>query len=163
IEYSELYAFLSAANRDVADPRARLAVVAHPPAENARVPIVDLNELVTDSLVTGIPPSAGQTYFEEDDGRRLADVHVESGGTATIVLPAGRRIYVHCRRGEGSIRLAQRQSMTFDALAFGPPRERARGALDTALRRGLFRTAFGANYYRGFIDREAEFVPVSIG
>ena len=32
IEYSELSAFLSAANREVTDPRARLAVVVHPPA-----------------------------------------------------------------------------------------------------------------------------------
>jgi hypothetical protein len=162
IEYSELYAFLSAANRDVIDPRARLAVVAHPPSDNARTPIVNLDELATASTITGIPPGAGQTYFEQEDGRRLADVHVESGGAATIILPAETRVYVHCRQGETSIRLEPRQSIAFDALAFGPPSERARGALDTALRRGLFRTAFGANYYRGFIDREPEFVSVSI-
>ena len=43
IEYSEIAAFLSAANREVSDPRARPHMVVHPPPLDRRAPIVDLD------------------------------------------------------------------------------------------------------------------------
>jgi len=40
-----------------------------------------------------------------------------------------------------------------DALELGPSTQQARGALDRALRAGLFATPFGPGYYAGYTDR----------
>jgi hypothetical protein len=162
IEYSEIYAFLAAANREVPDQRARLHVMARPPADDARAAIVDLRDVRDGAIVAGVPASAGATYFEDELGDRLADIHVENGGQATLVLPAGRRLFVHCRLGEGSLAaLRPNQTVRFDSIAFGPPTRTARGSLDLALRKGLFAVPFGAGYYRGFIDQTSSFLLVS--
>ena len=160
VEYSELYAFLSAANRNVSDPRARLSVVVRPPGANARAPIIDLAELKARATITDIPAKAGHVHFEDQLGNRLADVRVENGAKLTVALPASRVVYVRSRLGEAEVTLKPREVVAFERLVLGPPTARARGALDLAMKRGLFATGFGPNYYRGFIDQTADFVAV---
>ena len=160
VEYSELYAFLSAANRNVADPRARLSVVVRPPGANARTPIVDLGDLKLRASITDISAKAGHVHFEDQLGNRLADVRVENGAKLTVTLPSSQTVYVRSRLGEAEVTLKPREIVPFDRLALGPPSARVRGALDLAMKRGLFATGFGPNYYRGFIDQSAEFVAV---
>jgi hypothetical protein len=160
VEYSELHAFLSAANRNVSDPRARLSVVARPPGTNARAPIIDLADFKPRASITDIPAKAGHVHFEDHLGNRLADVRVENGAKLTVTLPASEPVYVRSRLGEAEVTLKPRETVSFDRLALGPPTARVRGALDLAMKRGLFATGFGPNYYRGFIDQSAEFVAV---
>lgn len=160
VEYSELHAFLSAANRNVADPRARLSVVARPPSSNARTPIVDLKDLKARATITDITSKAGHVHFEDQRGNRLADVRVENGARLTVALPSARTMYVRSPLGEAEILLKPGEVVTFDQIALGPPTARVRGALDLAMKRGLFATGFGPNYYRGFIDQSADFVAV---
>jgi hypothetical protein len=160
IEYSELYAFLSAANRNVADPRARLSVVARPPSSNARAPIVDLKDLKARASVTEITSKAGHVHFEDQRGNRLADVRVENGARLAVALPSSKTMYVRSPLGEAELVLKPGEVVTFDRIVLGPPTARVRGALDLAMKRGLFATGFGPNYYRGFIDQTAEFVAV---
>ena len=164
IEYSELYAFLASANRDVSDSRARLSVVARPPAANARVAIVDLTQLKSVARIAGIPSSAGQLYLEDQFGNRLADVHVEAGAQLALTVPADKRLYLRCRSGEAEVLLRADQTLAFDRLTLEPPAARMRGVLDLAMRRGLFTTGFGPNYYRGFIDQTqtSQFVSVPL-
>jgi hypothetical protein len=160
VEYSELYAFLSAANRNVSDPRARLSVVARPPGANARAPIIDLAEFKPRASITDIPAKAGHVHFEDQLGNRLADVRVENGAKLTVMLPASEVVYVRSSLGEAEVTLKPRESIAFEHLALGPPSARARGSLDLAMKRGLFGTGFGPNYYRGFIDQSSDFVAV---
>jgi hypothetical protein len=160
VEYSELYAFLSAANRNVADPRARLSVVVRPPGANARAPIVDLASLKTRASITDIPAKAGHVHFEDHLGNRLADVRVENGAKLALTLPPSRVVYVRSRMGEAEVTLKPSEIVAFDRLILAPPTARVRGALDLAMKRGLFAAGFGPNYYRGFIDQSAEFVAV---
>lgn len=160
VEYSELYAFLSAANRNVSDPRARLSVVARPPGANARAPIVDLADLKARASITDIPAKAGHVHFEDQLGNRLADVRVENGARLAMSLPPSRVVYVRSRMGEAEVTLKPREVVAFDRLVLAPPTARVRGALDLAMKRGLFAAGFGPNYYRGFIDQSADFVAV---
>jgi hypothetical protein len=160
VEYSELYAFLSAANRNVADPRARLSVVVRPPGANARVPIVDLTDVKGRASIVDITAKAGHVHFEDQMGNRLADVRVENGARLALMLPSSRVVYVRSSMGEAEVTLKPREIVAFDRLALGPPTARVRGALDLAMKRGLFATGFGPNYYRGFIDQSADFVAV---
>lgn len=160
VEYSELYAFLSAANRNVADPRARLSVVVRPPGANARAPIVDLGDLKSRASITDIPAKAGHVHFEDQLGNRLADVRVENGAKLALSFTSSQLLYVRSRMGEAEVTLKPREVVAFERLVLGPPTARVRGALDLAMKRGLFAAGFGPNYYRGFIDQSAEFVAV---
>jgi hypothetical protein len=162
VEYSELYAFLSAANRNVSDPRARLSVVVRPPGVNARVPIVDLADLKTRASIVDIPAKAGHVHFEDQLGNRLADVRVENGGKLAVTLPSSRVVYVRSPLGEAEVTLKPKEVLAFERLTLAPPTARVRGSLDLAMKRGLFATGFGPNYYRGFIDQSTEFVAVPL-
>lgn len=163
IEYSEVYAFMGAANRLVGDPRARLDVVARPPDIDRRVAILDLSRLSRSRVVwlTGITRAAGFLQIDDAEGHRLVSLRAEAELVADLALPAGTTIYVragaretHFRRGAGDV-------VPFQSLAFQSAGENARGALGDALRRGLFATEFGRRYYTGFIDRAPEFLAVS--
>jgi hypothetical protein len=162
IEYSELYAFLAAANRGVDDARARLSVVARPPEVDRHVVILDLTHFPTARMarLRDIPARAGLVEVEDGAGRRLASLRGEPGFVADLILPAGT-VYVRAHDAEARLDSRPGDSVTFDGLRFQSPRSRARGALEDAVRRGLYAGEYGQGYYRGFIDQSADFVPVS--
>jgi hypothetical protein len=162
IEYSELYAFLAAANREVPDVRARLAIVARPPALDRHAAIVDLNVAPRPARLDGLTAGLGELYIEDEHGNRIADVHAEPGFRVALALPPDRALYVHTRRAEAALRLGAGATMDAARLAFGPPHRGARGALATALHAGLFALGFGPAYYRGFVDVHAELLPVPL-
>jgi hypothetical protein len=163
IEYSELYAFLGAANRKVADARARLAVVARPPDVDRRTVLWDLNWASGDRVVrlTRVPGRAGLVRIEDDAGRLLASFHGEPGFEADLLLPANEGLYIRASEGEARLAPTPGGRIDFDGLSFGRPTVRARGSLADALRRGLFASEFGPSYYNGFVDQAADFVPVT--
>ena len=161
IEYSELYAFLSAANREISDQRARPSVVLRAPAENGRAPLIDLAQFQTNGRVAAIPGEAGHIYFEDQRGNRLADVHPERGASSSVSLPAGRVLYLRSANGEAQLQLRSGETVAFDRLTLSPARARDRGSLDTAMRLGLFAGEFGPRYYRGFVDRSSDLLPVA--
>jgi hypothetical protein len=160
IEYSELHAFIASANRDVPDSRARLSVVSRPPAADARTAIVNLNDLKSAGRIVEIPASAGQVYLEDQFGNRLADVRAETGAQIALTLPSDLPMFLRCRTGEAELTLQEGETRAFGKVRLGPPASRMRGALDSALRKGLYTTGFGPNYYRGFIDQASQFVSV---
>jgi hypothetical protein len=164
IEYSEVYAFMGAANRLVDDPRARLSVVARPPDIDRRVPILDLARFAKgrSTWLTGLPPQAGLVQIEDRAGRRLVSVRAESELVTDLVLPAGTTIYVRAGDDrEAAFESAPGDVVPFGSLSFQGLPSRPRGPLADSLRRGLFATAFGRRYYAGFIDQAPEFVAVS--
>jgi hypothetical protein len=160
IEYSEIAAFLSAANGSVHDPRARLTPLTHAPTSEPREPIVDRRPRAGVAIldVHGFGPDA--VFVEDDRGDRLADVRPENGYGVRLSLPANRTWYVHTSRGEAEVRPLPGELVALDRLAFrGAPSE-ARGTLESALHDGLFATPFGWSYYRGFIDAAPGMAPV---
>ncbi len=158
IEYSELHSFLAAANREVRDPRARLSVVTRAPAVDRHAAIIE--GLAGQAHLSGIPGSAGHVFLEDQLGNRLADVHAEPGAEVSLVLPAERVLYVHAGAGEARFRLRSGEAVLYSELSLSEPSMRARGSLGDAMTAGLFASAFGPSYYRGFVDQAAEMVPV---
>jgi hypothetical protein len=158
IEYSEVAAFITAANRAVVDPRARPQIVVRAPPLDPRTPIVDLANLRGVAFLRGRPVAFGAFSLEDARGNRLLDMHADRGSQVALAVPAGDTLYLRTERGESIIRLSPRQTLDFESLSFAPRETRSRGALDTALRRGLFATEFGPSYYRGFVD-SAEDLP----
>jgi hypothetical protein len=155
VEYTELDAFLAAANREVQDPRARLRAVVRAPASSPRAPIADLTRARgTSSRLTKIPAAPEELYVEDTLGNRLADGRPERGFAMSFSLPVNRLLFVRRGDQEAEVVLRPGIDLEFAALSFRARPLRSRGALESALRAGLFLTPFGPSYYRGYVDRQ---------
>jgi Caspase domain len=150
VEYSELAAFIAAANRDIPDPRAAPRVIARPPQIDHNAPLVAIDTLRDTVLLTGDAAPLGHFYVELANGVRYVDAHFAAGATARIALPAGTRAFVRTDTREAEV--AGDGNVAIDRLAFHPIGVRSRGSLDVAYRVGLFHHAYGDAYYRGFVD-----------
>jgi hypothetical protein len=162
VEYSELSAFLGSVNAGIGDPRARLAVVARPPAINPHAPLGDLAALRRRAgALTGTGPSVGKFYVEDERGNRLGEMLPEPGFQFQLFLPVDERLYVRTNDSEGSFQLDAGAQRPLASIPMTPRSVRERGAVDSSLRRGLFSVPFGPFYYRGFVDARAELPPVA--
>jgi hypothetical protein len=162
VEYSEVAAFLAAANGAVADPRARLEPVVRAPSNDPRAAIVDIHARTEDAVLRGPAGAYGLLSVEDETGDRVLDLRAERGYRAHLLVPSARQLYIHSERGEAVVQAAPGATILLDALAFRPEPLASRGAVETALHRGLFATAFGRSYYRGFVDGASDLVPVPL-
>jgi hypothetical protein len=162
VEYSEIAAFLSAANLRVRDARARLEVVVRPPRINRRAPLFDVASLTKTIDLRGRATGVWSRGFfiENESGERLLDLLPEEDARVALRLPTGERLFLI--RPDGEVELDGRQGgpVLLASLAARPARARARGALDSALRDGLFASRFGPAFYQGFVSQREELVPV---
>ncbi|MEX1368192.1 MAG: caspase family protein [Nannocystaceae bacterium] len=154
IEYSELGAFVSAANHGVDDPRARLEVVVRPPKDDERLPLLDHGHLADQRLLLFGPGDRYHYTIEDGRGVRLADLHRSGEQPGYLRLPDGE-LFIHRRDGaddrdEAQVGSQQRGVLLAHLLAFAPAPSASRGSLDQAFRRGLFSTPFGPGYYAGY-------------
>ena len=159
IEYSELGAFVSAANSAVDDPRARLTVVVRPPEIDARHPVLTHPALLAGRVLLFVEPEASLYTLEDARGVRVADLRRTGERPSYLRLPAGD-LFLHREtpgepplREEARIEVATGGLVLASRLAFEGSKGAARGALDQAFRRGLFSTAFSPGYYTGYTDQ----------
>lgn len=162
IEYSEIDAFLSAANRSVTDPRARLSVVVKPPAVNRRTPLVELSSTKKHATLLGAP-RGGRFYLEDVLGNRVLDAHVEPGFRSTIALPAGKFFLRVDPDGEATLDLVPGARIELASLALSTATSRSRSSIESAMQTGLFATPFGPSYYRAFVDGRDELQAIPLG
>jgi hypothetical protein len=161
IEYSELFAFLTAANAGVPIPEVRLQVLARPPTVNPSVAIVHIGGLSTSArLVIPAGTVRGRAHVEDDTGRRLADLHPEPGSAITLVVPPDRTLFVRTHTSEAVTRVARGGVAVLRSSAFVPLAQRSRGAQSHALTRGLFALGFGRGFYQGLLTNPRQFVSV---
>lgn len=160
IEYSELAAFLAAANQRIADPAVRPAVVVQAPQSDGRAAIVDLTELRRHFHLKGRASGAWAAPFfvETEAGLRLADVHAEIGAKIDLRLPIGGGLHVVRSDGEAVV-AADNGDARLESLAVRP-QVVARDFETSAMRSGLFATAFGVGFYEGYISQKVELIPV---
>ncbi len=151
IEYSELEAFIAAANREVADARARLRVEVRPPPLDLRVALVDLATARGSGWASA--PGGAPFVVEDARGERLVDGYGEPGHRMTLALPADALLYYRASDGEATFRVSAGRVARLERLALKRAAVVARDALAGALERGLFASPFGPAYYRGFVDR----------
>jgi hypothetical protein len=160
IEYSELAAFLSAANRQVLDPRARPSTLVRPPDRSPHAAVVDLVASERTGALVGRPEPLGPLHIEDARGNRLLSINAEPGHRVELMLPAGVALFVRGKQLDAETVLAPRAVRDFRELAFKPVQARSRGAVERSLRQGLFATPYGPSYYSGFVDRNEALVPV---
>ena len=162
LEFYELAAFLSAANRSVGDPRGRLQTVVTPVAVNPRAPLVDLRAARGLARLAGKPGRLGALFVEDGRGARLLDLRTEPDFAVEVLLPAAT-LFLRTADREAEMRLVGGQAASFEDLPLRPLSARPRGAIESALRKGLFATRFGPSYYLGFVAGAPELVPVDVG
>jgi hypothetical protein len=160
VEYSELRAFLAAANARVRNPEARVDVFARAPALDRHRALVDLRAATANARLLHFGAGVGGRYYVEDDrGVRWADLNKEPSASFDLVLSARHGYFV--RRAE-SVSAAE---ASFDeaevplggrrvevaSLQWRPRAIAARGALDTTFRQDLYREPYGRGFYDGFV------------
>lgn len=156
IEYSELQAFLVAANRGVDDAHWRVQVLTRPPPINMRVPLVDLHHLRDVGWATGSVASLHHFFVEDSRGARLIDANVEPGRSVRFALPAAVDLCIHSLAGESWLRLSPGQDADLTALRYTPGSTVSRDATASSMQRGLFSMPYGPAYYFGFVDRAGD-------
>lgn len=154
IEYSELAAFVAAANREFSDPRAVPSVIALPPRANLHAPLVRLADLKDMGVLTG-DLNWGHFYVELENGLRVVDVHAEPGRVTHLHLPMGR-FFVVAGETEATATLGAKQVLAADALGFTPRAASHRGSVEATLSTAFFKAAFSRAYYQGYVDRRGE-------
>jgi hypothetical protein len=160
VEYSELAAFLTAANAEVVDARARLQSIVQPPSSQARAPLIELGAGASTGWLTDIQSSAGQFFVEDQRGTRILDGHAEFGFAMSVAVPPSQLLFVHDGEREAELMVSRGEKRRFDTLAFHKNPLQARGAMETSLQKGLFLMPYGPGYYNGYVDsRDAVPVP----
>jgi len=164
IEYSEVSAFIAAASDAIETPRARQDVQVHAPPVNPRAVLVDLGLAPSGARLTNVEGRGPRDLRIEDGrGEPLLALHSEADVRYSLLLPAGRPLFVRSPDGaEAELTLHSRQVFPAERLAFHPTTMRERDAVGASLSRGLFATAFGPTYYRGYVDARPELMAVDL-
>lgn len=149
VEYTEIQAFIAAANRDIPDPRAIPFVVARPPAANQNVGVVAPGDLAGTRVLRGNATGLGHFTIELANGQRYLDAHVASD-PAAIAIPDGDDMFVRTATREA--RLPSHGAVSISDLRWQAAGDASRGSLEVTYRTALFATPYGPAYYRGFVD-----------
>jgi hypothetical protein len=150
VEYTEVQAFVAAANHDIKDPRAIPQVIARPPAANQRVALVALPELSGTRLVRGDASTLGHFHIELDNGQRYLDAHADGKTSIALAVPDGTAAFLRTDSAEAP--LPMRGAVAIAKLALAEREVASRGSIETAYRTSLFASGYGRAYYQGFVD-----------
>lgn len=150
IEYSELDAFVAAANRSQRDPRAMPHLTTQAPVGDPRAVILSLDDLRDSVFLRGDPSKLGHFWVERANGQRWLEANL-SARNVTLAIPRERGVVLRTEYREADVPIGSRRSVPIDRLAFGPPEIGPRGPMDRARERDLFATAYGPDFYRGHV------------
>jgi hypothetical protein len=150
IEYSEVAAFVAAANRAIPNPDAVPELVARAPAAASSV-ILDLTALQRTQVLTGRPKRWGKFHIELQNGSRWLGAHLTSNGRMALALPQENGMYLRVGEREAEIPNAPSRVVELDRLRLVPSQVASRGSIAHTLREGLFAKPFDVLYYKSFV------------
>jgi len=150
VEYTEVQAFVAAANRDIKDPRAIPQVIARPPQANQRVPLVALRELAGTRLVRGDASALGHFRIELENGQRYLDAHVDGKTAIALAVPEATGAFL--RTDTQEVSLPVRGAIALARLVLAERDVASRGSIEVAYQTALFASGYGRAYYQGFVD-----------
>ena len=163
VEYSEIAAFLAAANREVTDPRARLTTLVVAPKLYPRAAIMDTRGARNVARLQGRAHQLGRFQIDDKRGNRLLDLRAESGYVVDVVVPAGESVLLSNVDGEAMIVTSADHTTNIEDLSLEKGYLRPRSAVVESMRRGLFAAEFGPSYYEGFVDSsDQQMLPVDL-
>lgn len=160
VEYSELEAFLGAANLAVDDPRARLQAYVQPPQLDHHRPLVDLGASRFKHLLQLPRSFSGRFHIEDARGVRYADGNKTGETDVYLALAESPWYFVRTADTEARLKLPATGPIVLRALDFQPLARAARGSVAEAYRDLLFQVPYGPGFYQGFIARTSTATPV---
>ena len=171
VEYSELRAFLAAANARVKHPEARVEVFSRAPALDRHRALVNLRS-AQDGHPTRFlhfaPGLSGRFNIEDDRGVRYADLNKEAAAGFDVVVSGRRNYFVRRSHDlvdeseEVEVRASGQRRVEVAGLSWKPRAIASRGSLDESFRQDLYRVPFGRGFYDGFVATSGE-TPVDEG
>lgn len=153
VEYSEIDAFLAAANQHVKDPDARVEAYVHAPAVDVSRPLVDLRRTTFPHWLHVPAGEPLRLYLEDQRGVRYLDAHLSGERPVVLGLATGSSYYVRTSDDRREVRIALDGAVRveLDRRAMRAPRVAARGAVEESFRIHLYEEPFGVDFYRGFV------------
>lgn len=149
VSYTELEAFVLAAISGVQHADANRAVFVRPPKIDRSRPVIDLRDADRMARLHLDAPISGRVALADEQGRRYADLHKASGYPLALALLPGRRYFVRVDDLEYAVPTDLRD-VQLAQLEGAPPRLAARGAIEDAFARGLFKVPYGPALVDGF-------------
>lgn len=162
VEYSELRAFVAAANQRIDDPRGRVQMFARPPAQDRAAPLVDLTAASGFSYLLLPATLSGRHWLEDARGVRLADLNKEPERPLVLALPPQQTFFLRSDGKEARLESASAGGLVNAAqLSWASSGIAARGgSLDESFRAHLFEHPYGPRFYGGFVSSSGE-LPVA--
>ncbi len=150
VEYSEIGAFIAAANQRVSHQRARVRPFLRPPTADRHAALFEPGRARGPLLELAVD-ERGRVSIEDGRGVRVVDLHKAPGHRLRIALAAEVRHFVRHAGREATLPAGRRGVVRLATLPTGPLRADARGALDAAYREELFALPLSRSYYEGFL------------
>ncbi len=152
VEYSELRAFVAAANQGVEDVRGKLEVSIHPPALDRAAALVDLGDKARLGFLLLPAGLEGRLWVEDARGLRVAELHKERERSVVLGLSPTQGYFLRGPGREAPFRFSHAGAVVDGAgLAWRDNALAARGAMEDALRDRLFSVPFGPRFYNGYM------------
>jgi len=163
VSYDEIEAYVAAANSLVENPRARISFHAEAPVQNHAEPLTWLADASGRPHFVALELPAdhvGRFHVEDGRGLRYLDFHKAGDGALSIWLMPGQRYYLQGQAIEVEIPQVQHDGphlelAALDLRQLGEPQVKSRGAVDDALRKGLYALPFSSSFYRGYLAQAA--------
>lgn len=157
IEYSELKAFVAAANERVSDPRGKVAMFAKAPARDGHAALSDLTQPGRGAFLLLPAQLEGRHWIEDAHGVRLADFNKEAERALVLLMPAGVELFVRTATQEATWQARPSTVTNARTLSWHAQGVASRGgSLDDNFRKHLFERPFGARFYGGFVASSGE-------
>ena len=146
IDYGELGAFLTTANRSIENSRFRPSFTVRPPAGNLRQSVLSWRGTAP---LSSSRADLGHFYLETARGERILDAHPAPGQVLRLWPPRERPIFVRPTRGAVEYVVRSASPTDLATLAASPVEVASRGALSLAFER-LFADPFGSEEVRRY-------------
>jgi hypothetical protein len=154
VEYSEMQAFIAAANARIRHPDARLNVFVRPPSVNRHHPLIDLRSVQArrGRLLRFDAGVSGRFHLEDDRGVRYADLHKAQGVRFDLALERSRAYFLYRDNREARVAPGG-ERVAVAGLSFSANPIAMRGSLEQSFRRDLYQLAYSRGFYDGFCAR----------
>lgn len=152
VEYSELQAFIAAANQGVEDVRGRLEVSIQPPAQDRSAALVDLGDRARLGFLLLPTGLEGRLWVEDSRGLRVAELNKERERSVVLGLQPGYGYFLHASGREAAFKFSGTGAVVdAGSLPWRDNTVAARGAVEDAFRDKLFSMPFGPRFYSGYM------------
>jgi len=152
VEYSEVGAFIAAANRRVVHQRARLRPFVRPPPAQLHAALFETNHSRGGLRLELGAQVTGRVSLEDERGVRVADLNKSPGLVLQLALAPDHKYFVRHRGEEAVVPRGSSGLLSLAALERGPASASPpRGSVDQAYRNDMFSVPLSRSFYDGYL------------